>query len=76
MTISSHLFIDYINLNLQNLKCLKIYNPVTLHCTEMRFASLFSGGFTTIAVINQPERKLAKRSSVHCTIFDIQRVLA
>ena len=32
--------------------------------TEVRFASLFSGEFTTMAVINTPERKLAKRTSV------------
>ena len=32
----------------------------------MRFVSLLSGGFTTIAVINPPERKLAKRISVQC----------
>ena len=36
------------------------------HCTEVRFASLHSGGFTTMAVINPPERKLAKRTSVRC----------
>jgi hypothetical protein len=30
------------------------------------FASFLSGGFTTMAVINPPERKLAKRTSVHC----------
>ena len=30
-------------------------------CTEVRFARLLSGGFTTMAVINPPERKLAKR---------------
>ena len=34
-------------------------------CTEMRFSSFLSGGFT-MAVINPPERKLAKRTSVHC----------
>ena len=33
-------------------------------CTEVRFASFFSGGFTTMAVINSPERKFAKRISV------------
>ena len=32
----------------------------------MRFASLLSGGFTTMAVINPPEKKLANRTSV-CT---------
>ena len=30
----------------------------------MRFASLLSGGFITMAVINPPERKLAKCTSV------------
>ena len=36
-----------------------------LHCTEVRLDSLHSGGFTTMVVINPPERKLAKRTSVH-----------
>ena len=36
------------------------------HCTEVRFASFLSGGFTTMSVISQPERKLAKRTFVHC----------
>ena len=31
----------------------------------MHFASFLSGGFTTMAVINPPEKKLAKRTSVH-----------
>ena len=35
------------------------------HCTEVRFASFFSGGFNTMTVINLPERKLAKRTFVH-----------
>ena len=39
-----------------------------IHCTEVHFASFLSGGFTTMAVINPPERKLAKRTSVHCQI--------
>ena len=26
------------------------------HCTDVRFASLLSGGFTTMAVINPPEK--------------------
>ena len=30
----------------------------------MRFASFFSGGFITTIVVNQPERKLAKRTSM------------
>ena len=36
-------------------------------CTEVRFASFFSGGF--IIVVNPPERKLAKRTSVLCSIY-------
>ena len=35
------------------------------HCTEVRFASFLSSGFTTMVVINPPEKKLAKRTSVH-----------
>ena len=38
----------------------------TLQCTEVRFASFLFGGFTTMAVINPPESKLAKRTSVKC----------
>ena len=30
------------------------------------FVSFLSGGFTTMAVINLPESKLAKRTSVQC----------
>ena len=33
--------------------------------TEVRFASFHSGGFTTMAIINPPKMKLAKRTSVH-----------
>ena len=39
-----------------------------LYCTEVRFASLLSGGFSTMAVTNSPEKKLAKRTSV-CTPY-------
>ena len=39
--------------------------PAT-HYTEVRFASLLSGGFTTVAVINPPEKKLANRTAVQC----------
>ena len=41
--------------------------------TEVRFASYLSGGFTTMAVINLPERNLAKRTSVHCFIFNLSK---
>ena len=34
----------------------------------MHFASLLSGGFTATTVINQPEKKLAKRTSVRCIV--------
>ena len=37
------------------------------HCTEVHFASFLSGGFITAIVVNPPERKLAKRTSVHCS---------
>ena len=37
--------------------------------TEVRFASFLSGGFTTMAVINPPENKLAKRTSVQRIVF-------
>ena len=35
-----------------------------LYCTEVRFASFLSGRFITMAAINSPEKKLAKRTSV------------
>ena len=38
---------------------------LSVHYIEVRFASFLSGGFTTMAVINPPEKKLAKRTSVH-----------
>ena len=41
----------------------------TVHCTEVRFASFVSGEFTTVAAINPSERKMAKRTSVHCVDF-------
>ena len=36
--------------------------------TEVRFASLLSGGFITAIVANPQERKLAKRTSVQCSL--------
>ena len=38
-------------------------------CTEVHFASLLSGGSTTMAVINPPEKKLANRTSVQCSSY-------
>ena len=43
-----------------------MYNSLFLGCTVVRFASFLSGGFITAIVVNRPERKLAKRTSVHC----------
>ena len=43
-----------------------LYNVLS-NCTEVRFASFLSGGFITAIVVNPPERKLAKRTSVNCT---------
>ena len=34
------------------------------HCTEVCFASFLSGGFITVIVVNPPERKLAKHTSM------------
>jgi hypothetical protein len=39
----------------------------SLNCTDVRFASFLSGGFTTMAVMNPPEKKLEKRTFMHCT---------
>ena len=48
-----------------DMKSCTIFCPkLSSHCTEVRFASFFSGKYTTMAVINTPERKLAKRTSV------------
>jgi hypothetical protein len=43
---------------------------ISSHCIEVRFDSYLSGGFTTMAVINPPEKKLAKHTSVHCVTLD------
>ena len=41
-----------------------------VRCTEVRFVRFLSSGFTTMAVINPPENKLAKRTSVQeCNSF-------
>ena len=37
-----------------------------LRFTEVHFASFLSSGFITAIVVNTPERKLAKRTSVQC----------
>jgi hypothetical protein len=40
-----------------------LFAPAT-QCTEVRFASFFSGEFITATVVNPPERRLAKRTSM------------
>ena len=40
------------------------YQKILLQCTEVRFASVLSRGFTTMVVINPPEKILANRTSV------------
>ena len=45
---------------------LQLEGKRTDHCTEVRFASFLSGGFIAMALINPLERKLVKRTSVHC----------
>ena len=43
----------------------RVVSIFALQCTEVRFASFFSSEFTTMAVMNPTERKLAKRTSLH-----------
>ena len=43
-------------------------------CTEVRFASFLSSEFITAIVVNPPERKLAKRTSV-CNVLNSSKVL-
>ena len=59
-----------ISSNSREITGLKIQNVTSNllqpHCTELPFASFLSSGFIAMAVINPPEKKLAKGSSVHC----------
>ena len=43
------------------------------HFTQVRLANFLSGGFITAIVVNPLERKLAKRTSVHCV--DIKLII-
>ena len=47
--------------------CCCCFPKSAAQCTAVRFASFLSSGFTIMAVINPPERKLAKRTSVQWT---------
>ena len=53
---------------------IKIFGKIFLHCTEVRFSRLCSGGFITAIVVNPSERKLAKGTSVHCPFRWISQV--
>ena len=46
----------------------KLVSDISLarQCTEVRFASFLSGGFTTMAVINPTDWKLANLTFEHC----------
>ena len=46
-----------------------LFQSQPVKCTEVRFASFFSGGLITAIVVNPPERKLAKCTSVQCLCF-------
>ena len=48
-------------------------NAKLLQCTDMRFASFLSGGFTTMAVMNPPEKKLEKCTSVQYVGMPVQQ---
>ena len=50
----------------------KNMNSKLPNCTEVRFSSFFSGGFITAIVVNPPERKLAKHTSVQFFLFSGQ----
>ena len=53
------LFRNYLDLFESTVKSQAVHRS-----TELRYVSLLSGGFTTMAVINPPEKKLAKPTSV------------
>ena len=66
-------FLSKFHDNVENLfqptaQLLKTHHCTAVQNTKVYFASFLSFGFTTMAVINPPERKLSKRTSVHCTL--------
>ena len=71
MVASPNIFMnESLNQSFFDEPCGTLYLPV--QCTEVRFASFLSGGFTTMAVINQPERKLADASM--CIVLKLIRL--
>merc|ERR1711997_581974 len=63
-------FLLMIYIEIANYEC----HPVSMTslvehcCTEVRFSCFLSGGFANMAVINPPERKLKKCTSVYCAL--------
>ena len=45
----------------------------SMQCTKVRFDSFLSGGFITAIVVNSPEMKQAKRTSVQCNAMKTAR---
>ena len=62
------------NLSYKNQNNVAFANPAHLfhHSTEMRFSRFFSGVFITAIVVNPPEKKLAKRTSMHSDFIFMQ----
>ena len=61
--------LDLTKQNILSLGARPALSRVIVGCSKLSFhknASFLSGRFTIMAVINQPERKLAKRTCVHC----------
>ena len=50
--------------NEKKVSAIQVLFDLCPQCTEVRFASFLSGGFTTMAVMNPPKKKLEKRTSV------------
>ena len=48
----------------ENDLCTHIWGLIS-YCTEVRFASFLSGGFITAIIVNPPESKLSKRTSLY-----------
>ena len=62
------------NLSYEKQNNVAFANPAHLfhHSKEMRFSRFFSGVFITAIVVNTPEKKLAKRTSMHSDFIFMQ----
>ena len=47
-------------------KKVALHSKAVEQCTEVQFASFYSGGFIIVIEVNPPERRLAKRIFVQC----------